>query len=207
MKKADALSCASTSERWKMPLTAATSGSTSEVMKPQAKNRQVTTTKALVTLAFRLCCTLVPFTTGAKGGSEKSVAQGGTLALTRRRDEARRASGGETVGTDRAAAAVRRQRRPQGRRIVVRWPGRRAAACEIHFHVRAAVDPGPSGRRASTGPGPRPRQERMLDHYRCGAGGRDRPRAGAGGGCRRASRSCARRVDRAAARLAARCGG
>src|SRR4051794_136162 len=58
MKKAEALSCASTSDRWKMPLTAATSGSTSEVMNPQAKNRQVTTTKALVTPAFRLCCTL-----------------------------------------------------------------------------------------------------------------------------------------------------
>ena len=41
-KKAEALNCASTSLSENMPLTAATSGSTSEVMKPQAKNRQVT---------------------------------------------------------------------------------------------------------------------------------------------------------------------
>jgi hypothetical protein len=42
MKNAEALNCASTSLNWKMPFTAATRGSTSDVMKPHAKNRQVT---------------------------------------------------------------------------------------------------------------------------------------------------------------------
>jgi hypothetical protein len=46
MKKAEALSCASKSERLKIPFTAATSGSISEVMKPQAKNSVVTEAKA-----------------------------------------------------------------------------------------------------------------------------------------------------------------
>ena len=44
MKKAKAVSCASTSVSRKMPLTDAINGSLSEVMKPQAKNRQVTIT-------------------------------------------------------------------------------------------------------------------------------------------------------------------
>ena len=46
MKKADAESCACTSVRSKMPFTAATSGSISDVMKPQAKNNVVTAAKA-----------------------------------------------------------------------------------------------------------------------------------------------------------------
>src|SRR5947209_4725551 len=60
MKKAEALSCASTSDRWKMPLTAATSGSTSDVMKPQAKNRHVTIAYAAVTPAIGRCFTSTP---------------------------------------------------------------------------------------------------------------------------------------------------
>src|SRR3546814_14849034 len=46
MKKAEAESCASASLSVKMPFTAATSGSISEVMKPQAKQRTVTAEKA-----------------------------------------------------------------------------------------------------------------------------------------------------------------
>src|SRR3546814_10768749 len=46
MKKADADSCASASLNVKIPFTAATSGSISEVMKPQAKNSTVTAAKA-----------------------------------------------------------------------------------------------------------------------------------------------------------------
>ena len=46
MKKADADNCASASLSVKMPFTAATSGSISEVMKPQAKNSTVTAAKA-----------------------------------------------------------------------------------------------------------------------------------------------------------------
>ena len=46
MKKADADSCASASLSVKMPFTAATSGSISEVMKPQAKKSTVTAAKA-----------------------------------------------------------------------------------------------------------------------------------------------------------------
>src|SRR5688572_10387914 len=61
MKKADALSCASRLLSWKMAFTAATRGSTSEVMKPHAKNRQVTIAYALVTVAERPsdCATLL----------------------------------------------------------------------------------------------------------------------------------------------------
>src|SRR5690606_31958028 len=46
MKKAKAESCASVSERTNIPFTAATSGSSSEVMKPQAKNNVVTAMNA-----------------------------------------------------------------------------------------------------------------------------------------------------------------
>src|SRR5690606_11472858 len=46
MKKAKAESCASVSERTNIPFTAATSGSSSEVMKPQAKNTVVTAMNA-----------------------------------------------------------------------------------------------------------------------------------------------------------------
>src|SRR3546814_19642185 len=52
MKKANALSCASTFDRLKMPFTAATSGSTSEVMNPQAKNNVVTEANAPVALLW-----------------------------------------------------------------------------------------------------------------------------------------------------------
>ena len=57
MKNAKAMNCASKRLRVKMPFTAATSGSFSAVMKPQAKNRHVTMMKALVTPACRCCCT------------------------------------------------------------------------------------------------------------------------------------------------------
>lgn len=40
MKKAEALNCASTSLSWKMPLTAATKGSISDVIKPHAKKKR-----------------------------------------------------------------------------------------------------------------------------------------------------------------------
>ena len=49
MKKAEALSCASKSDRLKMPLTAATKGSISEVMNPQAKKSVVTEAKLRIT--------------------------------------------------------------------------------------------------------------------------------------------------------------
>src|SRR3546814_20093165 len=52
MKKANALSCASTFDRLKMPFTAATSGSTSEVMNPQATNNVVTEANAPVALLW-----------------------------------------------------------------------------------------------------------------------------------------------------------
>src|SRR3546814_4973312 len=52
MKKANALSCASTFDRLKMPFTAATSGSASEVMNPQAKNNVVTEANAPVALLW-----------------------------------------------------------------------------------------------------------------------------------------------------------
>src|SRR3954471_15242900 len=64
MKKAKALSWARKSVRQKMPFTAVTTGSFSEVMKPQAKNRVVTIMNAAVAppafaptipLPFRLC--------------------------------------------------------------------------------------------------------------------------------------------------------
>ena len=52
MKKAKAESCACRSLSVKMPFTAATSGSISEVMKPQAKNSVVTATKAARTVGL-----------------------------------------------------------------------------------------------------------------------------------------------------------
>lgn len=48
MKKAEADNCASASLSVKIPFTAATRGSISEVMKPQAKNKTVTAAKAAI---------------------------------------------------------------------------------------------------------------------------------------------------------------
>ena len=57
MKKAKAMNCASKRLSVKMPFTAATSGSFSAVMKPQAKKRHVTMMNAPVTPAdWRCCC-------------------------------------------------------------------------------------------------------------------------------------------------------
>ena len=78
MKKAKAMNCASNRLSVKMPFTAATSGSLRAVMKPQAKNRQVTMMKAPVTPAVVRCCTLFPLEPfRLQTGSENSVAQGG----------------------------------------------------------------------------------------------------------------------------------
>ena len=52
MKKAKAESCACRSVSVKMPFTAATSGSISEVMKPHAKNSVVTATNAARTVGL-----------------------------------------------------------------------------------------------------------------------------------------------------------
>ena len=77
MKKAKAMNCASKRLRVKMPFTAATNGSLRAVMKPQAKNRQVTIMKALVTPRLVRCCTLdSPLELRPQTDSETAIAQG-----------------------------------------------------------------------------------------------------------------------------------
>src|SRR3954454_8273980 len=119
-----------------MPFTAAISGSIMEVMNPQAKNRLVTVMNAAVAPPARLVTIPAPFSLVARRlrGHAARRARG-------RSDEAEDAAGREAVGAHGAAAAVRRHRRPQDRRDLVRGPRRTAAAGQIYLHQREAVRP------------------------------------------------------------------
>src|SRR3990167_823905 len=96
MKKADADNCASASLSVKMPFTAATSGSISDVMKPQAKKSTVTAANAAT--AFDRPPMLADAWLGSSMQISSSPKLCYTVGLTRRRSQCNRLHGDMSGG-------------------------------------------------------------------------------------------------------------